>query len=106
MYDCSKITRLTIMYTSEGPGHYAGEKRKILGPEDTLPICEEANRRKISIEMLLKERESIESVVINVVVPFPAPKAETPSEIPVSSEVKEDQPKEEQAKKVEEIATS
>ncbi len=72
MYDCSKITRLTIMYTSEGPGKYAGEKRKILGPEESRSICEEANSRNISIEMLLKSRESIESVVINTVLPFPS----------------------------------
>lgn len=74
MYDCSKIKRLTIMYTSEGPGHYAGEKTKIIELEEARAICEEANRRGISIEMLLKARESVQSVVINTVLPFPSPK--------------------------------
>ena len=73
MYDCSKITRITVMYVSQGPGTYAGEKRKILGLDESRAICEEANRRGISIEMLLKARERIESVVINTVVPFKQP---------------------------------
>lgn len=105
MYDCSKITRLTIMYTSEGPGHYAGEKLKILGQEDSLPICEEANRRKISIEMLLKQRESVESVVINTVLPFPVPEAEksTAEEEP---EEKAETAAVESPKKTEEPATA
>lgn len=80
MYDCSKINRLTIMYTSEGPGHYAGEKTKILEGEVAQAICEEANRRKISIEMLLKSRDPVESVVINTVLPFPSPEPETKTE--------------------------
>ena len=87
MYDCSKINRLTIMYTSEGPGHYAGEKLKILENEEARAICEEANRLRISIEQVLKSRESVESVVINTVLPFPSP------EPPASSgEKKEDTP--------------
>lgn len=75
MYDCSKINRITIMYTSQGPGTYAGEKRKILDSEECKAVCEEANRRGISIEMLLKSREKIESVVINTIVPFPRPES-------------------------------
>ncbi len=73
MYDCSKINRLTIMYTSEGPGHYAGEKMKILEQDEARAICEEANRLEVSIEKVLKSRESVESVVINTVLPFPSP---------------------------------
>ncbi len=73
MYDCSKINRLTIMYTSEGPGHYAGERMRVLDQDEARAICEEANRREISIEMLLKTRDSVESVVINTVLPFPSP---------------------------------
>jgi hypothetical protein len=87
MYDCSKINRLTIMYTSEGPGHYAGEKTKILEKDDARAICEEANRLGISIEMVLKSRESVESVVINTVLPFPSPEPAAKPE-----EKKEDAP--------------
>lgn len=71
MYDCSKINRITVMYASQGPGSYAGDKVKILGPEESHAICEEANSRKISIEMVLKSRENIETVVLNLIVPFP-----------------------------------
>ena len=79
MYDCSKIKRLTVLYTSSGPGTYAGEQRKTLGEEDSFSICQEANRRQMSIEMLLKSREHIEAVVINTVIPFEQPvKAEIP----------------------------
>ena len=79
MYDCSKIKRLTVLYTSKGPGTYAGEQRKVLGEAETASICEEANRRQISIEMLLKSRENIEAVVINTVIPFEQPvKTEMP----------------------------
>ena len=79
MYDCSKIKRLTVLYTSKGPGTYAGEQRKILGEEESASICQEANRRQISIEMLLKSRENVEAVVINTVIPFEHPvKAEIP----------------------------
>lgn len=80
MYDCSKINRITVMYASQGPGTFAGDKRKILGPEESRAICEEANSRKISIEMLLKAREHVESVVINTIVPFPQAKAEVKEE--------------------------
>ncbi len=80
MYDCSKIKRLTVLYKSKGPGTYAGDQRKILTGEDVLSICQEANRRDISIEMLLKEREPIEAVVINTIIPF---------EHPVSDEIQE-----------------
>lgn len=73
MYDCSKIKRLTILYTSQGPGTYAGEQRKILGEEESRALCEEANSRQISIEMLLKSREDIAAVVINTVIPFQNP---------------------------------
>lgn len=100
MYECSKINRITVMYVSHGPGSYAGEKRKILGPEESQAICEEANRRDISIEMLLKSREPIESVVINTIVPFPQPdKPDTKEEEKVGEEPKEvkktEEPKEE-----------
>lgn len=79
MYDCSKIKRLTVLYTSSGPGTYAGEQRKTLGEEDSFSICQEANRRQMSIEMLLKSREHIEAVVINTIIPFEQdPKAEIP----------------------------
>ncbi len=79
MYDCSKIKRLTVLYTSKGPGTYAGEQRKILGEEESASICQEANRRQISIEMLLKSRENVEAVVINTIIPFEHPvKAEIP----------------------------
>ena len=102
MYDCSKITRLTIMYTSEGPGKYAGEKRKILGPEESRSICEEANSRNISIEMLLKLREPIESVVINTVLPFPSSAPEEKPEAKAEEKKGEEQGVE---KKVEQPTT-
>lgn len=70
MYDCSKIKRLTVLYTSKGPGTYAGEQRKILDEEESASICQEANRRQVSIEMLLKSRGNVEAVVINTVIPF------------------------------------
>lgn len=77
LYDCNKIHRITVMYLPAGPGQYAGDRVKVLGPEESRAICEEANSREISIEKLLKSRENIESVVINLVVPFPeyVPKA-------------------------------
>jgi hypothetical protein len=71
LYDCNKIHRITIMYLPSGPGQYAGDRIKVLGPEESRAVCEEANSREISIEKLLKSREKIESVVINLVVPFP-----------------------------------
>ena len=80
MYDCSKIKRITVMYSSQGPGTYAGEKRKILGEEESFSICQEANSREISIEMLLKSREKIESIVINTIVPFTQPEKPAPAE--------------------------
>ena len=99
MYDCSKIKRLTVLYTSSGPGTYAGERRKILGEEESFSICQEANRRQMSIEMLLKSREHIEAVVINTVIPFEQPvKAEIPDSAKkarngaVEQEKKEEQP--------------
>ena len=70
MYDCNKIKRLTVLYKSKGPGTYAGDQRKILTGDEVLSICQEANRRGISIEMLIKEREPVEAVVINTVIPF------------------------------------
>ncbi len=82
LYDCSKIHRITIMYLPSGPGQYAGDRVKVLGPEESRAICEEANSREMSIEKLLKSREKIESVVINLVVPFPehVPKSPTSQE--------------------------
>lgn len=71
MYNCKKIKRITLIYSSTGPGTYAGENTKVLGEEESKIICEEANEKNISIEMLLKAREKIESVVINTIVPFP-----------------------------------
>lgn len=70
MYDCNKIKRLTVLYKSKGPGTYAGDQRKILTGDEVLSICQEANRRGISIEMLIKEREPVEAVVINTIIPF------------------------------------
>lgn len=96
MYDCSKIKRLTIMYVSEGPGKYAGERSKVLGPEESMAICEEANSRKISIEMLLKSRDPVQSVVINTVLPFPSPEAPEKPEGKMEAQ-KEAEPKAEQA---------
>lgn len=77
LYDCDKIHRITIMYAASAPGQYAGDRIKIIGPEESRALCQEANEREISIEKLLKSREKIESVVINLVVPFPehVPKA-------------------------------
>lgn len=97
MYDCSKINRLTIMYISEGPGKYAGERTKILGPEESRAICEEANSRKISIEMLLKSREPVQSVVINTILPFPSPEPATEQEVKTEETKEETQKAEEPA---------
>lgn len=94
MYDCSKIKRLTVLYTSKGPGTYAGEQRKILGEEESFSICQEANRRQISIEMLLKERDHVEAVVINTVIPFEQPvKTEIPDSAKRAREEGESQKK-------------
>lgn len=82
MYDCSKIKRLTVLYTSKGPGSYAGEQRKVLEAVESRAICEEANSREISIEMLLKEREDVAAVVINTIIPFEQP---VKTEIPESA---------------------
>ena len=71
MYNCKKIKRITLIYSSTGPGTYAGDNTKVLDEDESKTICEEANEKNISIEMLLKSRENIESVVINTVVPFP-----------------------------------
>lgn len=87
MYDCSKINRITVMYASQGPGTYAGDKRKILGPEESRAICEEANSRGTSIEMVFKSREDVEGVVINMIVPFP-------QEAPQTEETKPEEGKE------------
>ncbi len=88
LYDCDKIHRLTIMYLASGPGTYAGDRVKILGPEESRAICQEANERGISIEKLLKSREKIESVVINLVVPFPeyVPKPQAAASKPEAEE--------------------
>lgn len=79
MYDCSKINRITVMYASQGPGTYAGDKQKILGPDESRAICQEANSMNVSIEFLLKSRENIETIVINTIVPFPQ-EAQKPEE--------------------------
>jgi hypothetical protein len=88
LYDCDKIHRLTIMYLPSGPGSYAGDKVKVLGPEESRAICQEANERGISIEKLLKSREKIESVVINLIVPFPehVPKPQSAASKPEAEE--------------------
>ncbi len=65
MYKCDEIKKITIIYSSSGPGSYAGEKFKIIQSESARAICREANRLGISIEKLFKEREDVESVVIN-----------------------------------------
>ena len=65
MYKCDEINKITIIYSSSGPGSYAGEKFKIIKSESARAICREANRLGISIEKLFKEREDVESVVIN-----------------------------------------
>ncbi|WP_393972196.1 hypothetical protein OXIME_000812 [Oxyplasma meridianum] len=65
MYKCDEIKKITVIYSSSGPGSYAGEKYKIIQSEGARAICMEANRLGISIEKLFKEREDIESVVIN-----------------------------------------
>jgi len=65
MYKCDDIKKITIIYSSSGPGSYAGEKFKIIQSESARAICREANRLGISIEKLFKEREDVESVVIN-----------------------------------------
>ncbi len=65
MYKCDEINKITIIYSSSGPGSYAGEKFKIIQSESARAICREANRLGISIEKLFKEREDVESVVIN-----------------------------------------
>lgn len=92
MYDCSKIKRITILYSSSGPGKYAGDNRKILGPEESMALCEEANRAEISIEMLLKSREKIESIVINTVIPFPQPEETAADDAGKAEEKKEEEP--------------
>ncbi|MCL5803261.1 MAG: hypothetical protein ACYCPR_10835 [Thermoplasmataceae archaeon] len=65
MYKCDEINRITVLYSSSGPGSYAGEKYKIFERESARAICREANRLGISIEKLFKEREDVESIVIN-----------------------------------------
>lgn len=65
MYRCDEIKKITVIYSSSGPGSYAGEKFKIIQSESARAICREANRLGISIEKLFKEREDVESVVIN-----------------------------------------
>ncbi|MCW6169052.1 MAG: hypothetical protein LVQ96_03560 [Thermoplasmatales archaeon] len=82
MYDCSKINRLTVIYKSVGPGRYAGENREIIEGEDAKAICEEANRREVSIEHLMKLRSDVESVVINMITPLPGTEDDTPGKRP------------------------
>lgn len=94
MYDCSKIKRLTVLYKSKGPGSYAGEQRKVLEAVESRAICEEANSREISIEMLLKASEDVQAVVINTVIPFEQPvKAEIPDSAKKAKEEKAEEKK-------------
>jgi hypothetical protein len=82
MYDCSKITRITVLHKSQGPGRYAGEIREVIIGDDARAICEEANRREISIEQLMKMKGQVESVVINAITPIPGTEDDTPGKRP------------------------
>lgn len=90
MYKCDDIKKITIIYSSTGPGTYAGEKYKVIGTESARAFCREANRLGISIEKLFKEREDVESVVINRDVSIVPTKAPKPGE--KNESVKEEKP--------------
>ncbi len=82
MYDCSKITRITVLYKSLGPGRYAGEQQEVISGDDAKAICVEANRREISIEHLLKMRGNVQSIIINEITPIPGTEDDTPGKRP------------------------
>jgi len=68
MYDCSKIHKITIQYTSEGPGKYAADSWKIITEEESRALCQIANDSDRSIEAVIKthSEKPVRSIVINM----------------------------------------